>query len=199
MKRMPDSDIREFNMEMKGTYIYDEICFFLTDDNSSFIGMYVKGDLKGKICILDHDFDLSPAFKSMDSFLSNIEQSDKMWYELEREYPLKSGFTSDEINRDWTIAQNYYEKLSVETDDDLRIYYAHVAACLTSYDHLTRVAELLSDKDFFIQEIACEIIALQGYTPAIGQISDLSKTGLANAKEAARKTLQILNTKKYLS
>jgi hypothetical protein len=167
--------------------VYENIIPIMTDNNSNYIGLYIDGILKGKICYLSHEENsLEPKFKSIVNLINAIIANPKCW-ELDElpetafDYP--NVYHSD-LDNDKIIERLIDEYNSV-FDNDIRIERAFCIMALTPVDKLETIYHFLDNDDMYIQERAIEIFGFHRCKFAREKIKELQNTAKHNGKTAA--------------
>ena len=144
----------------------DERLFpILDNDNSDFAAIYLEGDLKGMICIIEHEEpDTSPKFLSLstlnDSIKRTIENTEKDFIdftELETELPLfgKLNLTSDLVEVKNDLYSKYQTSVIFENKKNIAF---RILKFVDEGDYDFIKENLLKNEDMFVQEEAINTI-----------------------------------------
>lgn len=198
--RLMDSDeiieVAEFMSEIE---VYQDIIPLWTDDNSNYIGVYIQGASKYRICYINHEeTDLSPGFRSISSFITKLGLHPNFdWDELEKDYPSEIEISSTEMDEDLSCIDELNNLISSNQleNDDIRCQYIFSIMALTPIKHLESLIKYLDDEDMYVQEKACEIIGFHRYIPAREKLLEVSKNGMHNGKLAAKRALARIREK----
>ncbi|MVN89263.1 hypothetical protein GO986_21235 [Deinococcus sp. HMF7620] len=151
-----------------------DLRFFWTDDNSNYVGVYVRGPLEGMVCVLGHDGGgLVPVFRTIPSFLDWVDA-----------HPLRDVFTDGALvpafpgrapdplhdEEDWQRALSLYQNAE-QREDNPRLA---CAMALTPYGQSSVLLPFLDHPDFYVVARAVEILAQRRYTPAYTLIRELA-------------------------
>lgn len=189
-------EVADFVSEME---VYQDILPLWTDDHSNYIGLYVGGACKYRICYINHEeTDVSPAFRSIASFIQRMElYPDLDWHELRKDYPSEAESGTAEMDEDLTcIAElELFLASNPSISDDVRCQSIFSIMALTPKSHLDSLLVYLEDEDMFVQERACEIFGFHCYMPAREQLIEVSNNGMHNGKLAAKNALAKIREK----
>jgi hypothetical protein len=189
-------EVADFLSEME---VYQDIIPLWTDDHSNYIGLYVGGACQYRICYINHEeTDVSPAFRSIASFIQRIElHPDLDWHDLKKGYPSEAESGTAEMDEDLIcIAElELFLASNPSISDDVRCQSIFSIMALTPKLHLDSLLVYLEDEDMFVQERACEIFGFHCYIPAREQLIEVSKNGMHNGKLAAKNALAKIREK----
>lgn len=194
LKALQAEEFREMLAYMEGFEVYQGIVPLWTDGHSNYIGLYVKGPLKYRVCYISHEeTDVSPAFRSVESFVEVLDkQPEADWEELIKDYPVSgsAGLNPEQLAADLKSIDELQVIIEEpELDDDQRRQYLFSLMALTSYNNLDSLLPYLADEDMFVQERACEIMGFHRYKPAYEKLKEVAEHGMHNGKLAAKRAL----------
>lgn len=194
LKALQAEEFREMLAYMEGIEVYQGIVPLWTDGHSNYIGLYVKGPLKYRVCYISHEeTDVSPAFRSVESFVEVLDkQRDADWVELTKDYPVSgsAGLNPEQHAADMKSINELQALMDEpELDDDQRCQYLFSLMALTPYSRLDALLPCLADEDMFVQERACEIMGFHRYKPAYEKLKEVAEHGTHNGKMAAKRAL----------
>jgi len=207
----PTEVTRDYDLIQQTGINWRECCPIWTDDNSNYAALYLAGPLHGKMCFLDHEPDLSPAYRGLSSFLAALnvaKKDDKDWYEIPTDYPIPTDFyfhqngqpspaTESEVTGDLEIVDTLKSRLDQlpSTEDDERRYLCFCIIGLTPAKSLHGILEfLLEDEDMWIQERAANVLGFRGFEPAVPQLAKIALHGTGNGVGAAMSALGRIGT-----
>ncbi|MEK5464898.1 HEAT repeat domain-containing protein [Paenibacillus sp. FSL R7-0210] len=194
LRLMEADEIVELVDYMSKIEAYRDMIPLWSDDHSNYIGLYVQGACKYRICYIDHEeTDVSPAFRSIRSFITKIEEyPDLDWHDLNKDYPAEFEVSQTEMNEDLACIDELNRMISSDQliSDDIRCQYIFSIMALTPKGNLNSIIKYLDDEDMFVQERACEIIGFHTYIPAKEKLVKISKNGMHNGKIAAKRALE---------
>lgn len=180
-------DFVEMEDVLKEFLVYENIIPIMTDNNSNYVGLYIDGILKGKVCYLSHEENsLEPKFKSIANLIDAINANSKCW-ELEElpetafDYP--NANHSDLDNE--KIIEGLIDEYNFAIDNDIKIQKAFCIMALTSVDKLETIYHFLDNDDMYIQERAIQIFGFHRCKFAREKIKELQNTAKHNGKIAA--------------
>ena len=169
--------------------IFENIIAVLTDENSNYWCLYIKGPMKGMVCYLNHDeTNLEPKFISLSSFLNTIENNPELedFYDI---HPDLFDFPTSIQREDFKERKNIIEELQkdfdVENDEEVKqqMAFAIMALCTTN-EIEESIYPFLNDEDMYIQERAIQMIGFHNYKPAKEKLTELRETAMHNGKQA---------------
>jgi cell wall assembly regulator SMI1 len=199
-------EIRAFHSMLAGGLQshYQGMCALWTDDESNFVSLYLKGPLKGRVCLLSQeDADLSPRFFSVASFLNALLEhpgKSPFFREFAEDYPaIDSAKDSPEmVQSDERAIVELDRILTSPASWEERQYAAFSIMALLRRGGLSRVMSFARDKDMHIQERACELLGLWKHEPAIPLLAEIAARGSHNGISAAILALGQIGTKECL-
>lgn len=193
LRMLTQDEITELFQYMSSIDVYRDIFPLWTDNNSNYIGLFYDGPLKYRVCYINHEeMDISPGFRSVDSFVAEIEKNFQLdWDELEKDYPRDKEHNNNEyMDHDLSSIQLLNQRLeSSELDDELRCQYIFCIMALTPYNQLDTLLKYLDDEDMYVQERACETFGFHRYAPAQEKLKDVLLHGQHNGRLAAKRAL----------
>lgn len=193
---LPTDEIAEMLDVLRDLECHRRICPLLTDDQSNYIGLYIDGPLREKVCYLNHDeTDLSPGFRDMERFIVKcLQKPNAEWWELERDYPVVSE-QHDDNELDFQVIQEIDQLLLDEQlDENYRQQLIFAKLTIMPYSGSDEICRYLTSDDMFIQEKAVALIRNRNYTPAAGLLFEVAKNGMPNGKLAAISALKKFHT-----
>lgn len=180
-------DFIEMEGVLRGQSVYENIIPIMTDNNSNYIGLYIDGILKEKVCYLNHEENsLEPKFKSITNLVDAIIANPKCW-DLEElpetafDYP---NVNHSDLDND-KIIEGLIDEYDSAIDNDITIQRAFCIMALTSVDKLETIYHFLDNDDMYIQERAIEIFGFHRCKFAREKIKELQNTAKHNGKTAA--------------
>ncbi|MGR6542601.1 HEAT repeat domain-containing protein [Paenibacillus tundrae] len=183
-------EMADFMSEME---VYQGIIPLWTDDHSNYIGLQVQGACQYRISYINHEeTDVSPGFRSVQSFISKLEQHPSYdWDELNKDYPSDIEISHAEMDEDLRCIDELNKLISSnqQIDDDIRCQYIFSIMALTPKRNLDSLIKYLDDEDMYVQERACEILGFHRYIPARDKLVEVSTNGMHNGKLAAKRAL----------
>ncbi|MEY8744400.1 HEAT repeat domain-containing protein [Bacillales bacterium AN1005] len=183
-------EMADFMSEME---VYQGIIPLWTDDHSNYIGLQVQGACQYRISYINHEeTDVSPGFRSVQSFISKLEQHPSYdWDELNKDYPSDIEISHAEMDEDLRCIDelNKFISSNQQIDDDIRCQYIFSIMALTPKRNLDSLIKYLDDEDMYVQERACEILGFHRYIPARDKLVEVSTNGMHNGKLAAKRAL----------
>lgn len=193
LRMLTQDEINELYDYMSSIDVYKHIFPLWTDNNSNYIGLFYDGPLKYRVCYINHEeTDISPGFRSIDSFVGEIEKNSQLdWDELEKDYPMDKEHSNNEfMGQDLSCIQLLNQLVeSSELDDELRFQYVFCIMALTPYNQLDTLLKYLDDEDMYVQERACEIFGYHRYRPAQAKLKEVMTHGQHNGRLAAKRAL----------
>ncbi len=145
------------------------ICWFWTDDNSNYCGVYMDGPLTGWLTRLDHDEPvLAPAYRSVNGFLARLDDPGDACDipMLAAELPcVEPGAINAES--DAQLAAHFKELYNAEQDEDRKRHFAYCSICLTPVERTGGVLTFLESADMWIPEAAIRLMEVRRYEGAI--------------------------------
>ncbi|MWV43380.1 HEAT repeat domain-containing protein [Paenibacillus sp. HJL G12] len=193
LRLMDIEEIMEVTDFMSEMDVFQDIVPLWADDHSNYIGIYVQGTCKNKVCYLNHEeTDLSPGFRSISTFVSELESHpDLDWHELKKEYPADIDSDPNLLEEDLNCISDLNNLINSNNQitDEMRCQYIYSIMVLTPKTQLDSIVKYLDDEDKYVQERACEIIGYHKYAPAKDKLVEISKSGMHNGKIAAKKAL----------
>ncbi len=179
--------------------VFQDIIPLWTDNNSNYVGLHIQGACKYRVSYINHEkTDLSPGFRSISSFITELEQHPNFdWHELKKDYPSESEISRTEIDEDLSCIEELNTLISSNPliNDDIRCQYIFSIMALTPKRYLDSLIKYLDDEDMYVQERACEIIGFHRYIPAREKLIEVSKNGMHNGKLAAKRALSRIRGK----
>ncbi|MED4729634.1 HEAT repeat domain-containing protein [Aneurinibacillus migulanus] len=199
LRLMNGDEIIELLSYLRENNAYKDICPFWTDDHSNYVAIYISGPLKYRVCYVDHEeTDLSPAFRSIDTFIHAVEEDDTAdWHDLKKDYP-STDSTIKEKQDDLQAVQALQKILDEyeEIDEEIRCQYIFSIMALTPSESLDMLLHYVDDEDMYVQERACEILGFHQYVPARDKLRTIAETGMHNGKLAAKRALEKIRAKR---
>ncbi|MFT9845964.1 HEAT repeat domain-containing protein [Aneurinibacillus sp. REN35] len=175
--------------------MYREIIPLWTDDHSNYVGVYFWGPMQYRVCYINHEeTDLSPAFRSVQSFSTLLEQHPESdWYDLPKDYPGSETNAALIANDMVAIAELNTALQAEELDEEIRCQLLFSIMALTPYHKLDTLMSYMDDENMYVQERACEILGFHKYEPAKSRLEEIAESGSHNGKTAARSALARMN------
>lgn len=171
----------------------DDLFPLWTDNNSNYIGVYIKGHLEGKVCFFSHEADISPTYPNITVFLNELMKDVECnWEDLQTYYPIleKNICSEQEKNENLKIIEELNKVLKDENLSEFLIqHYSFSIMALTPHTHLETIYPFLQSEDMYIQEKACNILGLHQYKPAITFLKEITENGTINGKFAAQNAI----------
>ncbi len=195
VERSEFNDILEYFEQYQ---VYDDLIPILTDNNSNYWCMYIKGALNGMICYLSHDeLNLEPKFAGISSLINAIENHPEAYDYSEFDIKVFD-FPINENNRKFdrrkTIITELKAKLAAEEQEDIRQQLAYSIMILISHDEIeSNIYPFVEDEDMYIQERAIQMMGYHKYKAAREKLIELTKSAMPNGRSAAAKALKEIN------
>lgn len=200
LRPLSSEEITELISALQGMMGFTELLPLWTNDHSDYIGVYVHGVLRGKVCYISHEeTDLSPGFRSVESFLAAVQQCpEQEWEELTKDYPTGSELSKQEEAEDIQCLNGLLMKIEQgEVDDDERCLLLYSVMALTPSSQLDSLLPYLDDEDMYVQERACGVLGHHRYIPAKEKLEVVAKQGMHNGKAAAARALSRIRQQQW--
>jgi len=153
--------------------------------------------MQGRVAFIDHDeATMIPAYRDVEGFLLAMEfgvENDRSWYELDKHYPLIAPVSDGDMSSDWAAVEGLRPHLDQESDSAWRVQYAYCMMALTPPDKTETIVAFTYDRDFYIQEYACQVLGLRRYKPAQSRLEEVAALTIPNAPMAAQRALMRIN------
>jgi len=192
-----NNELKEMKNYFNQFSIYENVIPIMTDNNSNYLCIYVKGIMKGMICHLSHDgIDLSPKFKNISNLIKAIDNYPDVYdfYEFDEnilDFPTKSNSTN--FHESNNIIEKLFIEFKKESDDEKRQQFAFSIMALTGINEIEKnIYGFLEDEDMYIQERAIELLGFFEYVPAREKLEKLVNTAMPNGQTAAKIALKKL-------
>ncbi|MEW6130911.1 MAG: SMI1/KNR4 family protein [Acidobacteriota bacterium] len=175
----------------------DEVRVFWIDEFAgNYMGIYVTGLLKDKICYLDHEeIDFSPVYRTVESFYAagiDAMASGEDWYQMAKDYPILEAESEEE--QDSVIAKQLLAKLEEPTNDENQTNLALCVMNILPMSQTHRLFKFAESNNMWIQERACELLGKKRITEAIPLLSLVARNGTHNGRIASMVALRNFNT-----
>lgn len=167
-----------------------------TDDNSNYAGIFVRGDMEGKVFFLDHEEPRDwPAFRSATSFWAAFlaaADAGAFWFEMRQDYPSRNPDDARlETPEDRALGRKYFELY--QADPTGHTNQAFYALRLLGYEDTPLALRLADSLNMWIQEEACRLVGLRRYAPAVPKLKELALRGQHNGRIASILALKKIN------
>lgn len=199
MSLMPPRDVIVIHRELSARMDMHGTCLFFSDGDADHAGVYVGGPLRGKAHFFFHEEpDLSPRYRSVDSFVMTMRRSGRDWSEMDTDYPAIQPPSSEESRADRELAGQMQASFEKETDPLERVHYAYCAMVLTPPEDTASLVPYLRDDDMWIQARACAILGMRKYEPAVDELAEVALHGGHNGSMAALRALGCIRTRRAM-
>ncbi|MEK4428727.1 HEAT repeat domain-containing protein [Paenibacillus sp. FSL M7-0802] len=199
LQLMNEQELAEGIKWMGQIEVFKHIVPLWTDDHSNYVGIYVEGPLAYKLCYISHEeTDLSPAYRSAFSLITELEQNPALeWEQLRKDYPSGEDISTEQLAEDIRCMNELRALLEKDSpvDDDVRCQLLYSLMAITPTCELDSLLPYLDDEDMYVQERACVLLGHHGYEPATELLKEVVKHGSPNGKLAARKALSMIRSK----
>lgn len=196
------------------TELYDNfgIVPFFSDDNSNYAAVALQPPLTERVSVLSHDeYDVSPVWRSVDSFLQALLLATPTHEEDEEteplvDYPdLNNKFTAEQVRADQEAAAHLlirYKSLKnnnqADVDSQQMIDLAYCVMKLLPEQQSDVLIQFLDD-DGYIAARACEILGSRKWANAVEKLGETAcKVCLYNQRRAAIWALAEIGSDKCL-
>jgi hypothetical protein len=175
------------------------------------------GLLNGRIRRLSHDGgDSSYLYRSVESFLKAQVMTGLRGFEYDeapgRDYPPTAPWTAEWTSEEraaTTVLWNRFREMPQDHNPDLskkeiQSYHgrredtASILCSLTPFEDSETLLPLLDDRDFYIQEYACDSLGRRRFAPAIRNLMTVAQRTIANSPIAAVDALKRIGTPEAL-
>lgn len=139
--------------------IEEKLFPILDNDNSDFAAIYLEGELKGMVCIIEHDEpDTSPKFLSLWTLYDSIKRALEVtkeefidFYEIENELPLFGSSLSDKtiIEIKNKLFSQYMSNMNLDKEREIAF---RILKLVDEVDYNFIRKNLLKNADMFVQE-----------------------------------------------
>jgi hypothetical protein len=157
----------------------DGRAFWTDDDSGSYAGVWVTGPLRERIFLWDDDPHLTPAYRSVSSFLRAIveyaesDATEKQWRLMEPEYAQNKGATPAEAASD-AAARDVLEELVATSSGEDRTFYARALLALTPFEQTAALLRFLHDEDDAVQRTCLTLLGYRRFEEAIPELIDMA-------------------------
>ncbi|MFT3704160.1 MAG: HEAT repeat domain-containing protein [Agriterribacter sp.] len=169
--------------------IYRNLVALLTDENSNYWCINVKGPMKGMICYLSHgEPNVEPKFKDVSSFLKAIDKNSEAYGfdDLdETSFDFPNAEKPTEFSNRKQIVENLKADFNTENDEEVRQQIAFSIIALTLADEIEdNIYPFLDDEDMYVQERAIQMLGIHKYKPAKEKLIVLKTSAMPNGQTA---------------
>lgn len=194
-------DKKEFD-EMENYFsqfsIYKNLVAILTDENSNYWCLNIKGPMKEMICYLSHDEpNLEPKFKNISSFINAINKNPNAYDfdDLEETlFDFPNSKNPTEFNERKQIIEELKTNFKSESDEGVKQQIAFSIIAMSLTDEIEEnIYPFLDDEDMYIQERAIQIIGFHKYKPAKEKLIELKTSAMTNGQTAIGIALKKMN------
>lgn len=200
LRPLSSEEITEMISVLQGMTGFEELLPLWTNDHSDYIGVYASGILRGKVCHISHEeTDLSPGFRSVETFLTAVQQyPEQEWEELTKDYPTVRELSEQEVAEDIQCLSGLLMKIEQgEVDEDERCMLLYSVMALTPNSQLDTLLPYLDDEDMYVQERACDVLGHHRYVPAKEKLEIVAKQGMHNGKSAAARAMSRIRQQEW--
>ncbi|WP_407667781.1 HEAT repeat domain-containing protein [Paenibacillus massiliensis] len=200
LRPLSSEEITEMVSVLQGMTGFEELLPLWTNDHSDYIGVYASGILRGKVCHISHEeTDLSPGFRSVETFLTAVQQyPEQDWEELTKDYPTRQELSEQEEVEDIQCLSGLLLQIErEETDEEERCMLLYSVMALTPISRLDSLLPYLDDEDMYVQERACDVLGHHRYVPAKEKLEVVAKQGMHNGKSAAARALSRIRQQEW--
>ncbi len=200
LRPLSTEEITEMISVLQGMTGFEELLPLWTNDHSDYIGVYASRILRGKVCHISHEeTDLSPGFRSVETFLTAVQQyPEQDWEELTKDYPTGQELSQQEEVEDIQCLSGLLLQIErEETDEEERCMLLHSVMALTPISRLDSLLPYLDDEDMYVQERACDVLGHHRYEPAKEKLEVVAKQGTHNGKSAAARALSRIRQQEW--
>jgi hypothetical protein len=148
--------------------------YLFTDDGSNWVGVFVRGPLKGKLTILDHDApEVWPRFSGLSSFIDKLVEAgrrDDDWPDIDTDYPLRPDSDAALIADAGPLAHRYLDRYRTATIVEKAVRAATTALHLLPPAHESVLSELLRSPLQYVRYMTLEVAGLHRATALVPDI-----------------------------
>jgi hypothetical protein len=205
LRLMSIDQVLHFAEAVESWHFPPEICFLWSDDNSNYAGVYVSGELKGKVCFLEHDSNtgLEPQFRSVRDFVEAMlnladqyDDDEDIFIDISTlvtDYPLLKEMPETDAE-DMALAEHFIRLYEQTADDDLSDYYAACAMQLLPLSASEKLIPFMKSDGWGASALACRLAGWKRYLPAIPHLVEAARTVLGNRDWQAMNALGDMGT-----
>lgn len=201
LRFLPPAEAVSTNSELRASWLRldPSIAVFWTDDHSNYAGVFVDGDLSGRVCLIDHEEPVDwPRYRSVDSLCHRIVEAwrhGQDWYEMPTDYPAVVAALDPLVGQDRLLARGYLARYAENPEDEHCQHLAFHALHLLPPDDTTLLLPLLQSSDMWLQARACEVLGLRRFAAAAEDLHAVALHGAGNGKIAAILALKRINNR----
>lgn len=176
---------------------FSDLALVLTNGNSDYWCVFVRGPLHGRVCYLGHDEpDIAPCYRRLAHLVDalNVCPDACELYDIDRtqmDFPARVEDDADQQ----ALVQLYQqlEKAQQVNDETSQQQVAYCIMALTPPTWLeTLYAAFVRSDDMFIAEHAIMLLEEYQYTPTRDLLMKMTKEALSNRQQAALKALGLI-------
>lgn len=154
--------------------------YLFTDDGSNWVGVFVRGPLKGKLTILDHDApEVCPRFSDLSSFIDKLVEAgrrDDDWPDMDTDYPLRRDSDAALIADAGPLAHRYLDRYRAATAVEKAVRAATTALHLLPPANESVLRELLGSPHQYVRYVALKVAGLHQATALVPDIAAYGRT-----------------------
>jgi hypothetical protein len=189
--------LREFGVPFED----HELGTFWTDDNSNYAGVFMSGQLAGRVFKIDHEEPSpEPCWRSVASFYDALldgRDAGLDWCELATDYPRPA---TDREPADDALASRLFALHREQPSAAVGQRAVYQALALSSAaTHEAQVVSLLQSNDMWIQERAVQILGHWCLETTIPDIVDVVRNGQHNGRTAGIAALKRIGSRQARS
>jgi len=145
--------------------------YLFTDDGSNWVGVFVRGPLKGKLTILDHDApEVCPRFSDLSSFIDKLVEAgrrDDDWPDMDTDYPLRRDSDAALIADAGPLAHRYLDRYRAATAVEKAVRAATTALHLLPPANESVLRELLGSPHQYVRYVTLKVVGLHQATALV--------------------------------
>lgn len=175
---------------------FSDLALVLTNGNSDYWCVFVRGPLHGRVCYLGHDEpDIAPCYRRLAHLVDalNVCPDACELYDIDRtqmDFPARVEDDADQQ----ALVQLYQqlEKAQQVNDETSQQQVAYCIMALTPLTQLEALYVFVQSDDMFIEERAITLLKVHQYAPARDLLMRMASEALPNGRQAALKALGLI-------
>jgi hypothetical protein len=157
-----------------------EARYLFTDHGSNWVGVFVRGPLKDKLTILDHDEpEMWPRFADLSSFIDKLVEAGRRgldWPDMDTDYPLRPDSDGTLIADAGPLAHAYLDRYRAAAEVKTAVNAATTALHLLPPSDSPILRELLQSQYQYVRYVALEVAGLHRATALIPDVAAYGQT-----------------------